>query len=176
MADKRIGVQITFEDRTYQLGETIDVAVQLAASKQTNISEIKLLLRCDESYNKGYSGQVFEQVGQVPIESGGSMPAAGESVASKSSISGAHKHHEVIFEDTLPLGANFSMKDREKRRLAGKFKVRQTLPPGDIFEDSLLFTFALEVKYKGLLGSRTETHEKPVKIIPYLSRVKPRNT
>ena len=104
------------------------------------------------------------------------MPAAGESVASKSSISGAHKHHEVIFEDRLPLGANFSMRDSERKRFAGKFKVRPALPPGDIFEDSLIFTFVLEVKYKGLLGLRTDTTEKPVKIIPYLSRVKPNNT
>ncbi len=104
------------------------------------------------------------------------MPAVGESVASKSTISGASKHSEVIFEDTLPLGANFSMKAGEKKRLAGKFAIRPQLSPGDIFEDSLVFTFVLGIRYKELIGSRTITEEKLVKIIPYLSRVNPRNT
>ncbi len=62
MGDKRIELQITINDRTYQLGETIDVDVQLSVSKVTNVSEIKLLLRCAESYNKAYSGQVYDKI------------------------------------------------------------------------------------------------------------------
>lgn len=182
MGDKRIDVQIIFEDRTYQLGETIDVAVYLTASKPTNVSETKLLLRCEESYSKDYSATVYERTGNIPGSPGpmggagsGPMPSDAGGASYKNRREGSHKHHEVIFEDRLSLGANFSMNAREKKRLAGKFTIRPALPLGDIFEDSPVFTFVAEIKVKSLLGTRTITEEKPVKIIPYLSRVKPRN-
>ncbi len=50
-----LGVKISFEDRVYKLGETIDITVELSPRRDMEVREGRVDLVCEESYQETFT-------------------------------------------------------------------------------------------------------------------------
>ncbi len=64
-----LDVKLLFDDRPYNLGETIDVTVELDSRREVEVREARVDLVCEERYVESYT---------VHVPAGGSAAAVGE--------------------------------------------------------------------------------------------------
>ena len=65
-----LGVKVSFEDRVYKLGETIDLTVELSPKRDMEVREGRVDLVCEESYQ-----ETFTVTGNKPHAAGDPRPA-----------------------------------------------------------------------------------------------------
>jgi hypothetical protein len=117
-----------------------------------------------------YSAQVFERPGEIMSGSGDHSVVFAPTGTYKSIRKGVSKYRKTVLADEIILGSDFSLRAGQAKNFHLNFPIRLSLPPGHVFEDALLWelTLWLDVRWSSDIYER-----KPVRIITYLSKVKP---
>ncbi len=64
-----LDLELVFEDRAYELGETVNIAVDLAPRTNVSIREGRIDLVCEESYQQNYKAPVLKERRHIGKES-----------------------------------------------------------------------------------------------------------
>ncbi len=65
---KPLELGLDFEDKDYNLGDTIDVQVTLTTNGDVNVREARVDLVCEENYTRNESGVVMGLGGKIGVQ------------------------------------------------------------------------------------------------------------
>ncbi len=84
---KPLELSFDFEDREYDLGDTIDIHVDLSPNGEVDVREARVDLVCEERFSQHESGIVVGAGGSSWIQGGGKMRVTTDYVPSSSWVS-----------------------------------------------------------------------------------------
>ena len=120
-----VGLSVDFDDRQYQLGDTMDVTVELDPKTDVELREGRIDLVCEEIYTKTYMVPLA-----TPAASGDRLSAAaGAGAASASSKKVVQQHKESHVHSTALFARDTRLRAGSKGSYNAKLQIQQYTPP-----------------------------------------------
>lgn len=137
-------VNFFFENRTYKLGETIDIALQLKANGDIDVREGRVDLMCEERYKQTFTVSVTKS-------SSGGMRGGGPPIISKENRQVTHSrkesypHSTAVFLSEARLSSGTTSKHRVKLVIGSEYPQHMSDPTATEAEVSWALVAAFDV-------------------------------